>query len=182
MRRRPQVNPRRVIFIGVEGKSDRAFVQFLRHCCDVRGLHLHLDVKLGNGGDSMDVVETAGRRLKHHPGRREIRQRMVLLDSDRIEQDQAAGRDAFSCARKWKLEVILQKPNLEGLLVRLHEGQEQGIIDSRSAERRLRQLWPAYAKGSLTADRLKQRFSLIDLQRAAKHDDQLRKLLDVLGL
>ena len=37
-RRRP-VEPRRVIFIGVEGKNDQSFVRFLQFCCNGKGLH-----------------------------------------------------------------------------------------------------------------------------------------------
>ncbi|MCY4646969.1 MAG: hypothetical protein OXE73_08850 [Gammaproteobacteria bacterium] len=106
----------------------------------------------------------------------------MMLDADRIQEDLKVNRDAFACAHKWGLKVILQKPNLEGVLIRLHEGHEQSSIDPRSAERRLRRLWPAYKKGSLTADQLQQRFSLRDLQRAERHDEQLRRLLKILGL
>ena len=56
MRRRRSVEPRRVIFIGVEGESDRAFVQFLQRCCDGEGRRLHLRMKPGSGGDSVSVV------------------------------------------------------------------------------------------------------------------------------
>ena len=106
----------------------------------------------------------------------------MLLDADRIPQDRAAGRDAFRAAKKWGLKIILQRPNLEGLLLRLHEGREQRSITAEVAERELPKLWPEYVKGSLTAAHLKQRFSLVDLQRLARHDEQLRKLLEVLGL
>ena len=80
------------------------------------------------------------------------------------------------------MEIIFQKPNLEGLLLRLHEGHEQRSIGSEVAARELRKQWPEYAKASLTAAQLKQRFSLMDLQRAARHDEELGRLLDVLGL
>jgi len=63
MRRRVRVEPRRVVFVGVEGKSERAFARFLAHCCEEAGLHLHLDVRPGNGGDSVSIVQEAGRRL-----------------------------------------------------------------------------------------------------------------------
>ena len=55
MGRRGGIQRRRVIFIGVEGKSDRAFVNFLARVCDDAGLHLHLDVKPATGGDSVAV-------------------------------------------------------------------------------------------------------------------------------
>ena len=63
----------------------------------------------------MAVVEEAGRRLSR-PDRRAIRKRLVLLDSDRIETDREAGRDARATAAKWGLEVVLMMPKLEGLL------------------------------------------------------------------
>ena len=65
-RRRP-VEPRRVIFIGVEGKNDRAFAQFIQFCCNGEGLHLHLNVTTGSGGDSVSVVREAARHLTRLP-------------------------------------------------------------------------------------------------------------------
>ncbi len=170
MRRRGGVQRRRVVFVGVEGKSDRAFVRFLGHVCDEEGLHLHLDVKPATGGDSLAVVDEAGRRLKRHPDPRAISRRLVLLDSDRIEADRAAGRDAWAAAAKWKLEVLLMTPNLEGVLVRLHRGRETRAIAASHAGRQLKALWPNYDKGSLRAEQLKRRFSVTDLRRVVRFD------------
>ena len=128
-RRRPiPVEPRRVIFIGVEGKNDRAFARFLQFCCDGEGLHLHLNVTTGSGGDSVSVVKEAARRLTRHLDRRDISHSLVLLDRDRYAQDVQAGRDAQAVASKSKLEIIFQNPNLEGLLLRLHQGHESREI------------------------------------------------------
>ncbi len=182
MGRRGGIQRRRVVFIGVEGKSDRAFVNFLGRVCDDEGLHLHLDVKPGSGGDSVSVVEEAGRRLMRHHDRRAIRTRLVLLDSDRLEADRLAGRDARATASKWRLEVLLMEPKLEGLLVRLHEGHETRAVAAREAEGQLRKMWPGYDKGSLTAHQLTRRFGLADLRRAARHDEELEKLIGALGL
>ena len=68
MRRRRPVEPRRVVFIGVEGESERAFARFLQRACDDKGLHLHLDITLSRGGDSLSVVEEAGRHLAKRGG------------------------------------------------------------------------------------------------------------------
>ncbi len=182
MGRRGGIQRRQVVFFGVEGKSDRAFVNFLGHVCDDEGLHLHLDVKPDNGGDSVAVVEEAGRRLSRHPDRRAIRQRLVLLDSDRIETDRKAGRDARATAARWGLEVVLMTPKLEGLLIRLHRGHETRAVTAGKAETELRKLWPGYDKGSLVSRELKRRFGLPDLRRAAGHDEELRKLMGMLGL
>jgi len=72
MRRHSSVEPRRVIFIGVEGESERAFVPFLERCCRDEDLHLSANIKLTRGGDSVAVVEEAGRHLARRAARTEI--------------------------------------------------------------------------------------------------------------
>ena len=181
MRRRRPVEPRRVIFIGVEGESDRAFVRFLQRCCESEGRRLHLIVKPGNGGDSVSVVEEAGRHLARHSARRDIGDRLVLLDRDRIEQDLKARRDAQAAASGWNLKIIFQDPNLEGLLFRLHPGCEQRRIAAGDARAELRKVWPEYRKPP-TADQLSRRFTLSHVWRAARRDEELQRLLEVLGL
>lgn len=179
--RRP-VEPRRVIFIGVEGKSDRAFAQFLQFCCDGEGLHLHLNVMMGSGGDSVFVVREAARHLTRHFDRRDISHCLVLLDRDRHPQDLQAGRDPQAVASRSNLEIIFQNPNLEGLLLRLHQGHERREIAAAGSLTELRRVWPEYSKSSLTANQLKRRFAVSDLGRAARYDEGLRRLLEVLGL
>ena len=181
MRRRSRIEPRQIIFIGVEGPSERAFVRFLAHCCDNAGLHLHLEAKPATGGDTLAVVEEAKRRLERHPARKEIMKRLVLLDRDRLDQDLTAGRDPRVLAQKAGMELVFQQPNLEGLLLRLHPGQERRRVAPQDAMKELRKLWPEYRKPP-TANRLRQRFDLSALRRAAEHDSELRKLLIVVGL
>ena len=181
MRRRRSVKPRRAIFIGVEGKSERAFVRFLQRCCEEEGRHLSLIVSPGTGGDSVSVVEEAGRHLARHPAKRNIRDKLVLLDRDRIEQDLKAGRDAQAAASGWNLKILFQDPNLEGLLFRLHQGHERRRITAGDAMKKLRKVWPEYRKPP-TAGQLKERFTLCHVRRAARHDDELQKLLEILGL
>lgn len=181
MRRRGQVEPRRVIFIGVEGRSERAFAQFLQRCCDEEGLHLHLAIKAASGGDSVSVVEETGRYLARRSGNRDIHSRLVLLDQDRIDEDRRARRDAQAVASRLELEIILQDPNLEGLLLRLHPGNERRSVAAGAAVAELRKVWREYSKPP-TAHQLIQRFTLSDLRRAARFDERLQRLLDVLGL
>ena len=182
MPRRRLVEPRQVICIGVEGRNDRAFAQFLQFCCDSEGLHLHLNVTTGSGGDTVTVVQETARRLKIHPSRRDISHKLVLLDRDRHPQDVKAGRDAQAVASRSKLEIIFQNPNLEGLLLRLHQGHESREIAADNSITELRKVWPEYSKSSLTADQLKPRFTVSDLRRAARYDEGLRRLLEILGL
>ena len=160
MRRRHAIEPRRVVFIGCEGESERAFARFLGNCCDAEGVRLHLHVKSMQGGDSLSVVEEAGRYLARRPGARDIDARLVLLDQDRMKDDRRAGRDAERAARKHGLQVIVQNPNLEGVLLRLHAGHEQRKVAAPAALAELRKVWPEYRKPP-PADSLVERFAPI---------------------
>lgn len=77
---------------------------------------------------------------------------------------------------------MLAKPNLEGLLIRLYEGRETRAVGAGDAAGQLRKLWPGYDKGALTSQQLKRQFGLADLKRAARHDEELRKLMAAVGL
>ena len=107
--------------------------------------------------------------------------RLVLLDSDRVEADLQSGRDAKAMASKLGLEIIFQDPNLEGLLLRLHDGYERRRVMKGAVNARLRRVWPDYRKPP-TQFQLSGRFGRNDLRRAAQHDQDLQRLLDILGL
>ena len=175
------ISPRRSIFIGVEGRSDCAFVKFLGIWCEREGKHLHLHAEPANGGDSVVVIESAIHYLSKNSFAKEFIRKFVLLDRDRIQQDKRAGRDAHAVATKNRLGVVLQIPNLEGLLCRLHQRQEQRQLLASATRAELKKLWPEYDK-SLTSDHLNQRFNLDDLRRAAKYDKHLQRLLTILEI
>ncbi len=179
--RRRSIQPRRSFFIAGEGRSERAFVGFLQRLCNEAGLHVHLHIKPQDGGGSVAVIEQAGRWLKRNRSRREYQARLVLLDRDRIEAEPQEGIQAQAAATRYKLTIVFQDPNLEGLLVRLHAGQEQRKIRASNSESELRKMWPEYQKPP-TAEQLRQRFTLDDVRRAATYDQHLRKLLEVIGL
>ena len=181
MRRRRRVPPRTIIFIGCEGKSERAFVRFLTHLCQEAGLHLHLDARPGNGGDSVSVVREARRHLEKHPDRKSIKDSFVLLDRDRIDQDVKAGRDAAAMASRWDRDhasgpepggaaapTASRTGTTEHRPGRRVEGAAEGLARVPQAEP--------------TAAQLRQRFDLPALRRAARHDQELQRLLAILGL
>ena len=180
MRRRPAVPSRKAFFIGVEGPSDEAFIAFLQRCCDREGLHVHLRASAAGGGSPRSVVEDAGRALVRSSPR-QFAAGLVLLDADRIERDPREGREASAVAKRYGLRLVYSRPNLEGLLFRLHAGRERSLVTARHAMRELQVLWPEYRKPP-SADELAQRFMPGDLERAARHDRHLRTLLQVVGL
>ena len=97
-----------------------------------------------------------------------------------MEEDKQRGRDAHTEAKQHGLEIIIQNPNLEGLLLRLHPGNERNEYQPKGTERKLKKIWPQYKKSQLNADLLCQRFAIADLRRAAKHDPQLKRLIGIL--
>ena len=181
MRRVLAVPRRTVIFIGLEGRSEEAFVRFLQRCCDGQKLSVHLSVSVAGGGDSLAVVRHAGRCLERSVSRRDVSAKLVLLDADRVEEDRRARRDPATAADGLGLQLVYLRPNLEGLLYRFHAGHEARNVVAREALRALRSVWPEYRKPP-TAGELSQRFTLADMRRAARHDPQLEQLLDVVGV
>lgn len=174
----PRIPRRRRIFVGAEGESERAFAAWLQRLCDDEGRHLHLEIFVAGGGDGARVAERCARAMrKNKPHDR----RLVLLDSDRLAEDRRNGRDPAPAAAGAGIELVLLEPNLEGLILRLHEGQETRKPAPGSVENDLARLWPGYRKPP-SADDLESRFGVDDLRRAARHDEHLRMLLEALEL
>ena len=180
--RRP-IPKRTRIFVGAEGESERSFAAWLQGLCDGEGRHLHLDIVVAGGRSSAKIVETCAGRChersrKHGP----YRARLVLLDRDRLEDNRQNEADPRPIAGEAGIELIFLKPTLEGMLVRLHKGQEtRQLATAEDAERALEKLWPEYRKPAPAAA-LRERFDLDRLRRAAEHDGDLRKLAELLGL
>ena len=180
--RRGRPFPKRTPFlIGCEGEGEHAFVRFLNILCDEAGLHVHLEAKSQGGGGSVNVVTRTGRWLQKNRARQDYRARLILLDRDRIEIDPREGKAVQAAAARFNLEIVFQDPNQEGLLLRLHEGQKRRQVTAREAGRLLRKEWPDYRKPP-TAEQLRERFTLADVRRAATHDQQLQRLLSIIGL
>lgn len=182
MGRRRAVPRRKRIFVAAEGDGDRALAQWLQGLCEDKGLHIHLDVAVAGGNDTRWVVEYAvDRRRRRNDSKTRDKGALVFLDSDRLAEDRAAGRDPETVPGRRDLQLVYLKPKLEGLLIRLHPGQERRFVAARDAERDLQRLWPEYRK-PMPATALRERFGLDDLRCAARHDAGLRDALALLGL
>ena len=170
-----------MVFVGGEGPSERAFLRFLQQCCNEAELNVHLKSWEGSGGDSLSVVRDMSRYLRRQQFTPEVETKLVLLDEDRIDEDNRNGRDARSFARQSGIGIVLQTPNLEGVLLRLHRNNEQRVVTAHEAERELKRVWQSYKKPPSSSE-LSKRFSVADLRRAARYDPELRRLLITIGL
>ena len=104
---------------------------------------------------------------------------IVLLDADRHDADQRKGRVPRDLPQD--LNLVWLRPNLEGLLLRLHSGYETREIQGAKAIAELRRVWPNYTKG-VSAVELNDRFGIDDLRRLARHDNQVQLLLKLIFL
>ena len=182
MARRRPVPGRKRIFVAAEGDGERALARWLQVLCDEQDLHIHLDVVVAGGGDTRSVVEFAvERRRRHTDSMGRDKGALVFVDADRLVQDRAAGRDPERVEGRERLQLLYLTPNLEGLLIRLHDGRETQFVAADDAERRLHRLWLEYRK-PMPAGALGQRFDLVDLRRAPAYDPHLRDALALLGL
>lgn len=182
MARSRTVRRRQRIFVAAEGDGERALARWLQRLCEEQATHLHLDIVVAGGGDTRSVVEFAmDRRRRHADSKGRDSGALVFVDADRLAHDRAAGRDPETVEGRERLQLTYLIPNLEGLLVRLHNGHETRFVSADGAERRLQQLWREYRK-PMPARELGRRFALPDLRRAAVHDTHLRDALILLGL
>lgn len=182
VRQRSRFPKRKRVFIGAEGESERSLAKFLGTLCDEQDLSFYLDIVVCGGGDSLAVTEHAVREYRR-------RKRLygsfstawILLDYDRLEQDMRSGRNPEPKADAENLKLVYLKPNIEGVLLRFQLGQEKRLPTANNAERKLRRFWPEYHKPA-SAEKLRKRFGIEDVRRAARYDSELLWMLEKLTL
>lgn len=180
---RPSVPKRKRFFIGAEGESEKSFARWLERLRNHPNPTAHLDITVCDGGDSLAIANHAIAKYRKRTNERgKFVAGLILLDSDRVEQDRSNNRDPKTALKGQEgIHLVYLTPNLEGLLLRLHPDHEQVFVAADKALRALRKQWPEYKK-PVSAGALEARFSLSDLQRASRHDPELRKTLITLEL
>ena len=109
------------------------------------------------------------------------RDRFLVVDGDRASKGDWSIEELKSHASEYRITVIVQKPNHEGLLLRLLPGRERRVPNASSASALLKAQWPNYEK-PVNANTLRCRYSLGDLIRVATFDEDLAMLLERIGL
>ncbi len=168
-----------------EGKSEIAFCAWLQQLCDQNNLHVHLHRPAGMmGGDPLALVKCALdlRNRSKASARVGHRHSCLLIDTDRLDDGSPRSREAIALAQREQLVLIRQRPCFEAVLLRLHQGHERASPSNRrAAENQLWRVWPCYSKPP-TRQQLAARFQLLDLQRLAHTDVDIRCILNILGL
>jgi hypothetical protein len=175
----PQIRTR--FFVAVEGQSEQSFVAWLQRLSEL-DLHIHLDTFLLSGGGYKTMLENAVREHKRRSKKSGSYERCFLIvDGDRANQGDWPIAELRRRANKAKFIVCIQRPNHEGLLLRMMPGMERETSDAASARIKLKNKWESYQKPA-NAYALARQFSMNDLLRASKLDPDLQNLLEKIGL
>jgi hypothetical protein len=182
--------PRRIIIqrkrflLAVEGEGEQSFIKFLQQLSDQNKIHVHLDcVVLSGGGYKIMLDRACNYRVRREKSKGKAKGSILIVDSDRGEKNE----DAWSLERltaevnKNNFTLFLQKPNLEGLLLRMFPGNESLFLNASTVHQQLLKQWQKYQKPA-DSHTLMNKFSFVDLQRAAKYDNSLKELLIQIGL
>jgi hypothetical protein len=178
-RQRRRVRTR--LFFGVEGDGEQAFCRWLQELCNDAGRYLHLDTRNLCGGDPLRMAQEACALRERGLERGEYKFSILLIDGDRLQEGQPRTEQTRQLVEREGFRLIVQQPNQEGVLLRLHEGHEQVFPTASRVKEALRLVWREYEK-PIEFRELRRRFTLECLATAARHDPALSELLDILEL
>lgn len=182
---RPQGNR---ILIATEGAGDAAFVTWLKILSEDHATGLVPIIKECGGGGPVSIHAEAV-RIKRREER--LRDEPFLRSAHLIDGDRELSVPVFEQEFRRTLEnddfrLIVQRPRLEGVHLRLHAGYERHFPQAGEDERLLRRvlpgIWGGNHRRALRTDQFAARFTLVDLHRAAPHDPELETLLRFVGL
>jgi hypothetical protein len=180
-----RIPPRKAFWVACEGKGEMAFVAWLNLLARENGKPVHLEPANMGGGSQESMLEKARRKLVEAKKKGSFVRALLLVDRDR--QDNPLPETFRQDTKSARLTLILQEPNFEGVLCRLHSNYNQQELDSQKAKTLIKKLWPDYDKAKLDASQLRHRFGckldgLDALQRLAERDEELRNFLTMTNL
>lgn len=177
------ITQRKRIYLAVEGESEQSFVKFLQQISDQNNIHVHLDCDVLGGGGYKTMLERAiAYRARREKSKGKAIMSILIVDTDRADKNEDGWllEKLVVVANKNHFVVCLQKPNLEGLLLRMLPGNEHSYANAFSVHHQLLKVWSNYQKPADTRT-LMNKFSHSDLIRAAKSDPHLSNLLLKIG-
>ncbi|MGC8532727.1 MAG: RloB domain-containing protein [Acidiphilium sp.] len=180
-RRIPQ---RKRIFVGGEGASECNYVKWLRDLCRDKKIPVTLDIHdLGRGGNSLNRIEMAARKIRHEEQNREqYKHKFLILDADKIENQHEEQACKDKATENGKLIIVWQRPCHEAFLLRHFTPRKNQLpATSAHAMTQLKKCWPAYQK-NMPVRQIGQTLSLDGARRAAKNLSEFQEFLRIIGL
>lgn len=180
---RHNLQKRKLILLGCEGKSECAYIALLNRFVHEASLPVQVRaLGLEHAGDPLSrmrlLLKKTGTEKKqyHWVG--------ILLDSDQAQSKHTEPRvrQTRRLAKEHNINLVWQNPCHEGLLLR-HMPKQEKIqpASCADAQKKLVAIWREYRK-PMTANQLSDRIRLEDVQRAARVEPDLKKLLNATGL
>jgi hypothetical protein len=168
------VKPRKRVFVGCEGESERSYIALLQQFMGIRA-EFHLVNDVLNGGDPLAIVDSAIKALRRNTtkNRGSFVAKFVLLDSDLLGRELAAQHE---------LQLIWQEPCHEALILRhLDNCHHKRPPTTLASAQQLGKEWPEYSK-NCGRQRLGQRITPESLESVARCEPGLAALLTRIGL
>ncbi|MHB1949673.1 MAG: RloB domain-containing protein [Gammaproteobacteria bacterium] len=175
---------RRRIFLAVEGEGEQSFIKLLQQFSDQNNIHVHLDCEVLNGGGYKVMLERAvSYRSRKEKYKGKAKESVLIVDADRADNkdDPWSLEQLTKKASQKGFAICIQKPNLEGLLLRMLPGNDQLSPNAATAHKLLTKQWQNYQKPADTRT-LMSKYSYEDLIRASRSDQHLKDLLIKIGL
>ncbi len=174
---------RKLILLGCEGKSERAYAALLNRFVHEADLSVQIrPLNLESAGDPLSRVQLLLNKTR--TDRKQYPWMGILLDSDQIQDghSESRTRKAYRLAKEHGIHLVWQNPCHEGLLLKHMPGQDKTQpAHCSDAHKKLAAIWDKYEK-PMSADQLSQRIRLEDIQRAAQAEPDLKQLLKATGL
>jgi hypothetical protein len=176
-RRPPNIQLRRQIFVGCEGKSEAGYVALLQDFARTANLPIYLNIK------ELARVEMAVRLIRQESATRIAPSAsFVLLDEDQTVLAPARAETARQLAAQKNITIVWQLPCFEAVLLRHLPGcHTRRPPDTLGAGNALQGEWPEYAK-PMDRAALARRLDLAAALQAAGVEPELAALLRAIGL
>ena len=170
-------------FLGCEGKSEKAYGQFIQDIALEQGLFVTFDFYECGGGDPFVIAKKAIRECKSRDSvDYPFTRRFLLIDRDRLaDMPHNDVTKLLDFLIKNNFFGIWQDPDHEGFLLRHFEGHESDIIQRGQSLKVLQNVWTGYKKGMTRRDYINS-IMLDDVKRAASKHSDLMSFLQAVGL
>ena len=128
--------PRKRIFMGFEGISERNYGQYLRLIADDHRLPIHIDCNyVTGGGDPLKVVQESIKLMKRNSRNHgDYRVKAVMLDSDKLGQSPDRDNKIKPLAADHNVKLIYSVPKIEAFLLRHFPGYENKRPPARDGD------------------------------------------------
>ena len=174
--------PRKRIFLGSEGISERNYGQYLRLIADNHNLQVHIDCNyVTGGGDPLKVVQESIKLMKRHSRNHgDYLVKAVMLDSDKLGRSTDRDNKIRPLAADHDVKLLYSAPNFEAFLLRHFPGCESKMPPANTSLSELEKVWPEYYKG-INARSIYKKLGEDVLMQTCMVEDSLRDFLISIG-